>query len=254
MEEKEIKQLIQAGRDFMKFSSEQEFGNFKSDQDLKKPQPPLSKEKISDIIIPLSKEFHELNITKDFTQVLMERKSHRVFTNQKMTLLELSYLLYMSQGVKSIIGNNYATLRTVPCGGARHEFETYLVVQNVEGLQPGKYHYLPLTHELEYLGEIESVSDAIDTSVVKQTWAVKANVIFYWSIVPYRCEWRYGIYAHRIALIDIGHVGQNLYLACTALNLGTCCLGAFDGETCANIFNLDNEEEFMVYVAPVGTL
>lgn len=252
MEENKIKQLIQEGRNFMKHPDWDE--SYQSDQELKKTQPPLTKEKVSDEIYSLSKDFKKLNITKDFTSILLERESHRIFTSQKMNALELSYLLYMTQGVKSIRGNNYATMRTVPCGGARHEFETYLVVKNVEGLKPGKYHYLPLTHELEFLGDVENMETFIDASVEQQTWAVKANVIFYWSIVPYRCEWRYGIYAHRPALMDIGHVGQNLYLACTALNLGTCCLASFDGDVCAKEFGLDNEEEFIVYVSPVGTI
>lgn len=254
MEEKEIKRIIKAGRDFMKYDSSLDYEDYDTDQQLKRPQPPLCKEKRSDIIIPLTKDFASLNITKDFTSILLERESHRIFTEQQMNVRELAYLLYMTQGVKSIRGNNYATLRTVPCGGARHEFETYLLVRNVEGLEPGKYHYLPLTHELEYFGTVEEEEKTINDSVVGQKWAEKANVIFYWSIVPYRCEWRYGIWAHRPALMDVGHIGQNLYLACTALGLGTCCLAAFDDETCAQLFELDGEEEFVVYVAPVGTI
>lgn len=256
MDEREVKKYIQTGRTFMKYDSGiAEDDSYYTDQQLQKPQPPLCKEKSSEVVIPLTKEFDQLNITKDFTSILLERESHRIFTEQDMTVEELSYLLYMTQGVKSIRGNNYATLRTVPCGGARHEFETYLLVKNVAGLQPGKYHYLPLTHELEYFGTIDGdVEDMITESVVGQKWAEKANVIFYWSIVPYRCEWRYGIWAHRPALMDIGHVGQNLYLAATALGLGTCCLAAFDDKTCAELFSLDGEEEFVVYVAPVGTV
>lgn len=254
MEEKEIKERIRNGRNFMKFRAEDEYSDFMSDQQLKKPQPPLCKEKSSECVIPLSKDFDALNISKDFTTILMERKSSRVYTQHAMTLLQLSYLLYMTQGVKEIKGENYATMRTVPSGGARHGFETYLIVNHVEGLKAGRYHYLPLTHELEYLGSIEQAEDIIDETLVGQKWAVKANVIFYWSFVAYRCEWRYGIYAHRPALIDAGHVGENLYLACSALGLGTCCLAAFDDHSCNETFKLDGEEEFVVYAAPVGTI
>ena len=254
MEEKEIRDRIKKGRNFMKFSAAEENSDFVSDQQLKKPQPPLCKERSSDTIIRLSKDFNALRIEKDFTSIVMERKSHRVFSEKPMTLLELSYLLYMSQGVKEIKGANYATMRTVPSGGARHGFETYLIVRKIDGLEDGKYHYLPLTHELEYLGSIEKIEDVIEKTLVGQKWAIKANVIFYWSFVPYRCEWRYGIYAHRPALIDVGHVGQNLYLACTALSLGMCALAAFDDESCASVFGFDNEEEYVVYAAPIGTL
>jgi len=77
--------------------------------------------------------------------------------------------------------------------------------------------------------------------------------VFYWSMVAYRAEWRYGIYAHRVALMDAGHLCQNLYLACTGLGLGTCAIGAFSHERCAKLFELDGEEEYIVYTAPVGT-
>ena len=254
MDEKEIKRRIKAGRNFMKFRAEDENSDFISDQQLKKPQPPLCKEKTGNCLIALSKDFDALNINKDFTTILMERKSHRIFSQKKMTLPQLSYLLYMTQGVKGIRGENYATMRTVPSGGARHGFETYLIVNQVEGLKAGKYHYLPMTHELEFLGNIDHAEEIIDETLVGQKWAVKANVIFYWSFVAYRCEWRYGIYAHRPALIDAGHVGQNLYLACSALGLGTCCLAAFDDYKCNETFALDGEEEFVVYAAPAGTI
>lgn len=94
------------------------------------------------------------------------------------------------------------------------------------------------------------ISDSLDG----QSWAAKANVVFYWAAVPYRAEWRYGIYAHRNILVDVGHVGQNLYLACTGLGLGTCGIGAFSHACCNQVFGLDGDEEFVVYAAPVGTV
>ena len=87
-----------------------------------------------------------------------------------------------------------------------------------------------------------------------QGWAAKANVVFYWSMVAYRVEWRYGIFAHRPALMDVGHVGQNLYLACSGLGLGCCAIAAFQHEICNELFGLDGEEEFVVYAVPVGTI
>ena len=69
---------------------------------------------------------------------------------------------------------------------------------------------------------MENIEDVIDKSLCDQHWVKKSSVVFYWSFVPYRTEWRYGIFSHRGSLVDMGHVGENLYLACSALNLGTC--------------------------------
>ena len=127
-------------------------------------------------------------------------------------------------------------------------------MQKVTGLVAGAYHYLPMEHELEFLGPVEDLEGTVSQSLCEQTFGAKANVIFYWSMVPYRAEWRYGIYAHRTALIDAGHVGQNLYLACAGTGLGCCGIAAFDGELCARLFGLDGKEEFIAYTATVGTI
>jgi len=248
------KQLIADGRNFMKSYSTNLFDDFESDQQLKLPQPPLVKAVMTDQAFALPRNFEDLEMEQDFIRLLTERKSSRVYTQQPISLLQLSFMLWATQGIKDIRGKSYATLRTVPSGGARHAFESYLLVQNVEGLQPGAYHYLPLGHQLEFLHPVEDLPAAISISLEGQSWASKASVVFYWSFVAYRCEWRYGIRAHGPALIDAGHVGQNLYLACAALGLGTCAIASFDMAICDSLFGLDGEEEFTVYAFPVGTI
>ena len=259
MLDKEIQnQLIAKGREFMHgYRDNDPYDEaFESDQDLKLPQPPLVK-------APMAKDGNRIILTKDFSQIpmihnlpqLIEcRRSARIYTQEEITPAQLSFLLWSCQGVKSIRGKSYATLRTVPSGGARHPFETYLVVRKVEGLKPGVYHYLPLEHQLEFLHEVDDLDAKINESLCGQSWAAKANVLFYWSMVPYRAEWRYGIYAHRVALIDAGHMAENLYLACTGIGLGCCAIGAFSDELCNRMLTLDGEEEFTLYVVPVGTV
>ena len=73
-------------------------------------------------------------------------------------------------------------------------------------------------------------------------------------MVFYRVEWRYGIFAHRVALIDAGHITENIYLASTALNLGGCAIGSVDGKYCDEVFGLDGVEESIMYAHPVGTI
>ena len=248
--------IIQEARDFMKHGFKPEFEAFESDQDLKEPQPPLQKPPMrpGQPTVVLPRDFEGLGLQENLLELLLRRKSARVYTGEALSLLQLSFLLWATQGVKDIRGKKYATLRTVPSGGARHGFETYLLVQNVEGLAPGKYHYLAIEHQLEFLGAQEDSNQAVSASLDGQGWAAKASVIFYWSFVPYRCEWRYGVFAHRVALIDAGHIDQNLYLACTALGLGTCAVAAFDGPLCDQLFGLDGDEEFTAYTAPVGSI
>lgn len=257
LEQKIQKELIAKGRAFLRGYRDNDpyMEDFESDQDLKLPQPPLVKAPMAqdgNRILP--KDFSELPMLHNLPQLIESRRSARIYTQEEMSLTQLSFLLWACQGIKSIRGKSYATLRTVPSGGARHPFETYLMVRKVEGLKPGAYHYLPMEHALEFLHEVEDMDAKINESLCEQSWAAKANVVFYWSIVPYRAEWRYGIYAHRVALMDAGHMAENLYLACSGIGLGCCAIGAFSDELCNRLFSLDGEEEFMLYVVPVGTV
>ena len=255
MDERKIRELIETGRNWLRTGySQEKYEDYHTDQELKKKQPPLVKTAMSDVIIDLPSDFAGIEVETDFLKIVNSRSSHRVYTQGKITLKQLSYLLWCMQGVKEIRGKSYATLRTVPCGGARHPFETYMALKDVEGLKDGLYHYLPMEHKIEFLKEVEDLKGFIGTSLMGQLWACKANVVFYFSIVFYRSEWRYGVHAHRGLMTDAGHITENLYLASTALGLGGCAIGAVDGKYCDEVFGLDGVEESIVYAQPVGTV
>ena len=256
MDPKEIRQRIELGRSFItRFGDEEGVDEaYATDQELKKPQPPLTKAPMTERILDLPTDFSSLPIEKDFLRIINSRKSHRVYTQAPMTLLELSYLLWCTQGVKSVRGKAYATLRTVPCGGARHEFECYLALRKVAGLEDGLYHYLPMKHQIEFLGPKKDLEDFISRSVCGQSWAAKANAVFYYSCVFYRAEWRYGIWAHAPILMDSGHVTENLYLAATSIGLGGCAIAAVDPPVANEAFTLDGQEETVFYAMPVGKI
>lgn len=65
-------------------------------------------------------------------------------------------------------------------------------------------------------------------------------------------EWRYDRAAHKVIALDAGHVCQNLYLACESLGLGTCAIAAYDQEACDRLLGVDGDDEFTLYLAPVG--
>jgi len=185
------------------------------------------------------------------TDAIEGRRSVRKYSDEPLELSELSWLLWATQGVQRVIRDGIATFRTVPSGGARHPFETYLFINDVTGIDPGLYRYLPVDHALARIG------DRVDPARVTegchgQVFAGECPVCFAWSAIPYRTEWRYGPVSHKVILLDAGHVCQNLYLACTALGLGTCAIGAYDQKKMDSLLSLDGNDELVVYVAPVG--
>jgi SagB-type dehydrogenase family enzyme len=164
---------------------------------------------------------------------------------------ELSFLLWATQGIRQRLDIGHA-LRTVPSAGARHAIETYLCVLNVNDLDLGFYRYLPLEHQLlEEFKDNEAPKKIVQASF-NQNWISNAAVVFVWSTIPYRMEWRYGLAAHKVILLDAGHVCQNLYLACEAIKAGTCAVAAYDQELMDRLMRLDGKDEFVIYMAAVG--
>lgn len=247
------RELLKRGRAFLKCPIGDEAQYYESDQMKKLPMPHLSKPATGAKKIALQRDFSKVLVQPDFLTLLEERMSHRNFKAEAISLDQLAFLLWSAQGVTGIRGNGYATFRTAPSGGARHPFETYLTVHNVEGLEKGIYHYLPLEHELEFISPpMENYEDTVTDMLCGQAWWHRAGVVFYFAAEIYRAEWRYCTTAHRVVLMDVGHAMQNLYLGCHAVGLGTCALAAYDQKLCDKVLGLDGEEEFTVYAAPVG--
>lgn len=187
----------------------------------------------------------------DLAAAIHNRESRRSFTREPVTLEELSFLLWVTQGIRQRLDAGTA-LRTVPSAGARHALETYLAVFNVTGLEAAFYRYLPLEHQLLFEFRDENAPQKIVQASLGQSFTAKAAVTFIWTAVPYRMEWRYGLAAHKVIAVDAGHVCQNLYLACEAIGAGTCAVGAYHQELMDQLLRVDGQDEFTIYLAPVG--
>lgn len=242
-------------RSFLK-SNFDDFKNIKTDKMKGIPQPPIVKAYNSSCdIISLPKVNGDVVKKHNIYECIKERRSTRFYSEELMSLEELSYLLWATQGITD---TNKAglTLRTVPCSGATHSFETYLFIMSVEGIKKGVYRYLPVEHKLLFMFELDGIDNKIDEITLDQpfvpNFAKKAAVLFAWSTVPYRSEWKFDITAHKKILIDIGHVCQNLYLASESVEAGTCAIGIYDQKMIDGLLELDGDDEFVIYLAAVG--
>lgn len=227
-----------------------------SDQNKNIKQPPIEKEIYADYpLVNLPDPEKVTLIQPDIFTVIKSRISRRKFTEEPISLEDLSYLLWATQGVKKIFDRSpdyKVTMRTVPSAGARHPFETYLAVNNVDELKKGIYYYVPTRHKLILIKETENLKQKLTKAALGQNFVGENSVVFIWSAVPYRTEWRYDFESAKLILLDAGHVCQNLYLACESLKLGTCAIGAFDTELFNELIDLDSEDEFVIYLSPVG--
>jgi len=123
----------------------------------------------------------------DLLACIADRKSRRKYSTANLTLAELAYLLWATQGLRKALpsGRHY---RTVPSAGARHSFETYLVIQHVEGLKTGVYRYLPFDHQLVYLFTAGNLPEKLTALASDQPFVGNSAVCFIWSSIPYRME------------------------------------------------------------------
>ena len=239
------------GRNFMEATKYKNLGE--SDQVKELPQPPLAKAPLpTDKTIPLP-DPKTLDIPRiDLLKAINERKSMRKYSHTPLSLDELTFLLWTTQGVKQVISRP-ATVRTVPSAGSRHPFETYILVNNVEGLKPGVYRYAAIEHVLvEVDTETEGLADKFTAACYGQPFVGSSAVTFIWAADAYRTEWRYGERGYRYMHLDAGHVCQNLYLAVEPIDAGACGIAAFYDDVINQLLHLDGINDFVVYVCTVG--
>ncbi len=241
-------------RDFLKDSLRKRINFAMTDQSRGVPPPPLQKPFDPDAprirLLPPSL-WRSCIRHPELLGAMASRQSRRSFSGASLTLEELSFLLWSTQGIRRKV-NEGTALRTVPSAGARHSFETYLFVRAVDQVEKALYRFLPLHNELLFLGEVEGMESRLSRASLGQGFVGSAAVTLVWATIPYRMEWRYGLAAHRVILMDVGHVCQNLYLACEAIGAGTCAVAAYDQDRLDQLIGLDGQEEFAVYLAPVG--
>jgi SagB-type dehydrogenase family enzyme len=180
-------------------------------------------------------------------EAIKGRRSFRNYTNESITLEELSQLLWAAQG---ITGRSRG--RAAPSAGATYPLELYAVVERVSGLDPGLYHYLPKGHAIECIMS-GSYSLTLSAAALNQPALRDAAVNLIFAAVYERTTGRYGERGIRYVHIDVGHAAENVYLQCVSLKLGTVAVGAFDDSQVGAVLKL-KKEEAPVYIMPVGRI
>jgi SagB-type dehydrogenase family enzyme len=182
--------------------------------------------------------------------VMALRRSKRNFLSDALTLDDLGFLLWATQGITAEMPGYQ--LRTAPSAGALYPIETYLVVRAVEGLPEGIYHLDVRGFRLEQLKE-GSFCDKAWESAHQQEMVRLAAVNFFWSARLERCVCKYFERAYRYIYEDVGHISQNLQLAATALDsVGAAVIGAYLDDLACNLLDLDIAEEPVVMMGSVG--
>ena len=180
-------------------------------------------------------------------ETLLRRRSIRDYTNETLTLPELSQLLWAAQGITDPRG-----FRTAPSAGATYPLEVYAVAGDVEGITDGIYRYRPHQHELVKVLDGDK-REVLAQAALNQQFIAQAPLDIVITAIYERTTGRYGDRGIRYVHMEAGHAAQNIYLQAVALNLGTVVIGAFYDNPVKEILELADDET-PLYIIPVGRM
>lgn len=180
-------------------------------------------------------------------KALQERRSVRSFTNEPVTLEEVSQLCWAAQGVTDEKGH-----RTSPSAMASYPLEVYVLAANVTGLPAGVYHYSPQGHNLTVVSERNRIPDLFKSSTGgKEDWRKSAPAIFIVTGVFERINKIPGEDLSRFVHVEAGTASENLLLEVVSLGLGATYTAGFDANMTREVLDLDPGET-PIAVLPVG--
>lgn len=181
--------------------------------------------------------------------LMQQRRSRRSFSSEPVDPDGLAFLLWCSQGLTAQAGKHY--LRTAPSAGALYPIESYVSVQNVEGITSGLYHFDPVSFQLELL-VARDIRTEVSRAFLNQRFMERAAVNIIWTAIPKRSLTKYGERGGRYVMMDVAHICQNTLLAAEALDYGGCPVAAFYDQEVNKMLEIDGVEETAVYAVSIG--
>jgi putative peptide maturation dehydrogenase len=193
--------------------------------------------------------------------LLTRRRTTRAFdSSRRLTVDELALVLryvFGVHGYASMLDQVVTLKRTSPSGGGLHPVEAYPVVADVEGIEPGIYHYRARDHALEPIETLASSEEARALAtdfMCGQAYFGSAHVTFVLAARFERSHWKYRDHdkAYPAMLMDAAHLSQTLYLLATSLGLGAFVTAAVNGANIEERLGLDGYSEGVLAVAGCG--
>ncbi|MCJ7553289.1 MAG: SagB/ThcOx family dehydrogenase, partial [Ignavibacteriaceae bacterium] len=181
-------------------------------------------------------------------EALQKRRSVRDYSNKPLSLSEVSQILWAAQGITDETDG----LRTAPSAGALYPLEVYLVAANVEELIAGIYKYDPQDHTIKKIAEGDKRAE-ISNAALRQNAIEEASALVIITAVYERTSVKYGKRSERYVNMEVGHVGQNIFLQAVSLGLSTVMIGAFGDEALKQVMNLP-ANEFPLAIYPLGKI
>ena len=181
-------------------------------------------------------------------EAIKHRRTVRSYLSKPLTLEQFSQIFWAAQGITEDRGYK----RSAPSGGALYPLDIYAVAgdNGVKGLKAGIYHYEPHQHSVLLITEGDLRKDVARTAF-SQMWMAGAPLYLVITSEYSRITGKYGTRGERYAMIEAGHVGQNIFLQAEALGLRAGIVGAFHDNDVIRVMKISRSHEPLL-ILPVG--
>lgn len=194
-----------------------------------------------------------IRLVDSLDSTLIRRASGRDIVRQPVSISEVHALVHYAYGItRANAGTEYPRpFRVVPSGGALYPLELFLHCSDVKELSPGLYHYNPGRNDLCKL-KTGDFTRTLSDALVQPDVAIRHSVMIFITAMFERSTFKYGERGYRFALIEAGHVAQNISLVSTALGLSCLHVGGFFDSAIDDFLSLDGLLHSTIYIAAVG--
>ena len=189
----------------------------------------------------------QYNSNMSVEKALQTRRSIRAFSDEPLTIKEVSQLLWATQGVTDERG-----FRTSPSAGALYPLEVYIATGNVTDLTDGVYKYNPYGHEIEKVLNGDKRTELFQAAL-KQVSVKHSALVIVISAIYERTTAKYGKRGIRYVHMEAGHAAQNVFLQSVSLGLGMVVIGAFQDSKVSEVLKMSQNEK-PLYIIPVGRI
>ena len=186
--------------------------------------------------------------TVSLEKTIKVRRTIRSFTSQQLTLEQFSQLLWAAYGITEDRGFK----RAAASGGACYPMDLYALVgeEGIGGMDAGIYHYEPMGHSVSQILEGD-LREEVARASLGQMWMATPPLSLVICAEYDRITSRYGDRGVRYAIIEAGHMGQNIFHQAEALGLGAGIVGAFQDEAVIQVMGTPPSHEPLL-IMPVG--
>lgn len=194
------------------------------------------------------KELEPKNLEGKISPILNNRQSTNSFSGEPPNYEDFSSIIYWSMG-RNLNHDPNRDNRKYPSAGARYPVELYVEARNIEGLDKGIYHYNIRDNSFEKILS-KKVEEGMKKSFGESIDEKRAATLMLTGVLS-RSEIKYGSEAYRFSLLESGHIGQNLYLTSSSLNLGISAIGKFNEKEVTKLLDIQ-EHEIPLYSLVIG--